>query len=385
MGGRSEGNRPGHSQPVIDFVVIGGGIAGVAAAAHLSRHGSVVLFEKESSLSYHTSGRSASMLVENYGSDGARPLVKAARKFLESPPKDSVDVPLLSNRAVLWVAGRGHMAALEERAAEAQGHGAQCELLDRVQVREHVPVMDPDWLSGGLYEPSGADIDVAGLHQAFVLMARANDAEIAIDSGVSAIEGRGGRWLVTAGGREVACEAVVNAAGAWGDHVAEMGGVKPIGLQPLRRTAFMVPGSEDSASWPMVVEAEEAFYFRPDGVQFLCSLAEEAPSEPTDARPRMEDVALAIDRINKATTLGIRTVNSQWAGLRTFAPDREMVIGEDPTAPGFFWLVGQGGIGIQTSPAYGALLASLAVDEPLPEALTQAGVDPASTDPARFR
>lgn len=135
----------------------------------------------------------------------------------------------------------------------------------------------------------------------------------------------------------------------------------------------------------MVVETNEQFYFRPDGSQFLCSLAEETPSEPTDARPRMEDIALAIERINEATTLAIRTVNSQWAGLRTFSPDRDLVIGEDPTAAGFHWLVGQGGIGIQTSPAYGRLLASLMTGEPLPEYVSDVGVDPDRTSPARFR
>jgi D-arginine dehydrogenase len=147
----------------------------------------------------------------------------------------------------------------------------------------------------------------------------------------------------------------------------------------------MVPANAESAQWPMLVETDENWYLRPDGVQFLCSLAEEVPSQPMDARPRMEDVALAIERINEATTLDIRTVNSQWTGLRTFAPDRDLVIGEDPTAHGFFWLVGQGGIGVQTSPAYGALLASLALMRDLPDDLVVAGVDPQRTAPNRFR
>jgi D-arginine dehydrogenase len=147
----------------------------------------------------------------------------------------------------------------------------------------------------------------------------------------------------------------------------------------------MVPGDEGYSRWPMVVDVEHNFYFRPDGAQLLCSLAEEKPSKPMDSRPEMEDVALAIERINQATTLDIRTVNSQWAGLRTFAPDRDLVIGEDPTAPGFFWLVGQGGTGIMTSPAYGALLASQVLGTGLPAELAQAGVDPATTSPHRFR
>ena len=135
----------------------------------------------------------------------------------------------------------------------------------------------------------------------------------------------------------------------------------------------------------MVVETRENWYLRPDGVQFLCSLAEEVASEPMDVRPRMEDVALAIERINLATTLDIRTVNSQWTGLRTFSPDRDLVIGEDPDAPGFFWLVGLGGIGVQTSPAYGVLLASLVTGERLPDSFLAAGVDPESTTPNRLR
>lgn len=368
-----------------DFAVIGGGIAGVAAAAHLAAHGSVILFEAESSLAYHTSGRSAAMLVEDYGSDGARPLVKAARPFLEDPPSGSTDNPLLSVRPVLWIAGRGQLDILEKQAAEAHERGARCVLLSPAEALAQVPVLREDWLDGALYEPSGADIDVAGLHQAFVRIARSHGAEIRTQARVSAIEARAGKWLVHAGGDRVEAGAVVNAAGAWGDRIAEIAGVAPIGLQPMRRTAFMVPGSQASAGWPMVVEGEERFYFRPDGVQFLCSLAEEVPSEPVDARPRMEDVALAIERINEATTIGIRNVNSQWTGLRTFAPDRDLVIGEDPTAPGFHWLVGQGGIGIQTSPGYGQLLACLVTGIDLPRHFIEAGVDPAKTSPERFR
>lgn len=368
-----------------DFVVLGGGIAGVAAAAFLAPHGDVIVFEMEPTLAYHTSGRSAAMLVENYGSDGARPLVKAARPFLEDPPPGAVDNPLLSDRSVIWVSSRGTLSTLEERAAEAQGRGARCELLSAEEAMDHVPALRLDWLDGGLFEPSGADIDVAGLHQAFVRIARRHDAELLTSAPVTEIAREDGRWAVSSGNRKVVADVVVNASGAWGDHTARLAGVAPIGLQPMRRTAFMVPGSEESAAWPMVVEANERFYFRPDGVQFLCSLAEEEPSEPMDARPRMEDVALAIERINDATTFDIRTVNSQWAGLRTFAPDRELVIGEDPTAPGFYWLVGQGGIGIQTSPAYGLLLASEITGIPLPEHFAKAGVDPERTSPTRLR
>lgn len=368
-----------------DFVVIGGGIAGVSAAAHLAPHGSVYLLEKESSLAYHTTGRSAAMLVERYGSQSSRSLVKAARPFIQNPPEGSVDTALLSDRPVIWVSPHSTVSTLEEQAAAARALGAQCVLMGPDEVRTHVPAMRSRWVAGGLFEPSGAEIDVAGLHQAFVRIARGRGTTILTDSPVTGIDREYGRWLVSSGDRQLSADAVVNASGAWGDHIAMMAGVAPIGLQPMRRTAFMVPGGEESSGWPMVVEVSENFYFKPDGIQILCSLAEETPSEPTDARPRMEDVALAIDRINEATTLNIRTVNSQWAGLRTFAPDRELVIGEDPTAPGFYWLVGQGGIGIQTAPAYGELLACLLTGADLPEHFKDAQVDPDRTSPARFR
>jgi D-arginine dehydrogenase len=370
---------------VTGFAVIGGGIAGVSAAAFLSPHGPVTLFESEPGLAYHTSGRSAAMLVEDYGSARARPLVKAARPFLENPPEGSVDHPLLSPRPVMWVSDPDSMPVLEERALTAQSRGARCVLVTVDDVMTHVPAMRRSWLGGGLFEPSGADIDVAGLHQAFVRIARRNGAEIRTSSPVTSIEAKSGRWVVASGDHRIDVDVLINASGAWGDVTAALAGVDPIGLQPMRRTAFMVPGSEASSRWPMVVEANEQFYFRPDGVQFLCSLAEEVPSDPMDARPNMEDVALAIERINEATTFDIRTVSSQWTGLRTFSPDRDLVIGEDPLAPGFFWLVGQGGIGIQTAPAYGHLLECLVTGKDLPAHFVDVGVDPMRTSPDRFR
>lgn len=277
------------------------------------------------------------------------------------------------------------MERLHAIADKGRSEGAGSELLSPEGVLELMPIMRPDWLGGGLLEPSGADIDVAALHQAFVRIARKNGAEIHTSSPVTSIDRTSGTWTVTSDQMSLNTSVVVNAAGAWGDEVARIAGVDPIGLRPMRRTAFMIPGRADLASRPMIVEVDENWYFKPDGEQMLCSLAEETPSEPMDAKPAMEDVALAIDRINQATTLAIRTVNSEWAGLRTFSPDRDLVIGEESTAPGFFWLVGQGGIGIQTAPAYGALLASLATDTVLDSALTAAEVDPGMTSPARFR
>ena len=365
-------------------VVIGGGIAGVSAAANLAPRADVTLLEREETLAYHTTGRSAALFVVNYGADGIRPLARASEAFLQSPPDGTTDAPLLSDRGLLWLATAEQMMTLEGIAAEGRASGARSKLLEPADVSDLVPVVRSDRIAGGLYEPTARDIDVAGLHQAFVRIARSHGATIETRAPVTELTRSGAGWRVTTPSVTYDADVVVNAAGAWGDVVAEMAGIDPVGLQPMRRTAFMVPGDESYASLPMVVDTEQRFYFKPDGVQLLCSLAEENPSQPTDPRPRMEDVALAIERINEATTLSIRTVNSQWVGLRTFAPDREMVVGEAPNSDGFFWLVGQGGTGIQTAPAYGALLASLVLGEDIPKDLSEAGVDPAVTDPGRF-
>jgi len=369
---------------VTDFVVIGGGIAGVSAAAHLAPHGSIVLLETEETLAFHTTGRSAALFILNYGAQGFRPLAKASQSFLENPPEGAADAPLLQDRGLLWIATADQMPGLQLIAADGVV-GAPSRLIDIDDVINLVPVIRPEVVAGGLLEPSAKDIDVAGLHQAFVRIIRSHGGELRTRSPVTSLQRHDKGWTVLAGGQTIDCDVVINASGAWGDEVAAMAGIDPIGLTPMRRTAFMVPGDDTYSSWPMVVDADQNFYFKADGTQILCSLGEEEPSPPTDPRPRMEDVALAIDRINATTTLGVRTVNSEWTGLRTFAPDRDLVAGEEPSAPGFFWLVGQGGTGIQTAPGYGALLSSLVLGDGLSSELLAAGVDPKITDPERFR
>lgn len=368
-----------------DFVVVGGGIAGVSAAAALAPHGAVTLLEMEGSLAHHTTGRSAALFVANYGGQGSRPLAHASLSFLEDPPQGATDTPLLSDRGALWIAEPEQMGHLHSIAEEGADSGAGSVLVDADEVLRLVPKLRRDRVAGALYEPSARDIDVAALHQAFVRIARRHDAQIRPSSRVTGLTGSNRGWRVNTAAGDIDCRAVVNAAGAWGDLVAGLAGIEPVGLRPMRRTAFMVPGDDGYARWPMVVDVDHRFYFRPDGPQLLCSLAEEIPDEPGDPTPRMEDVALAIERINHATTLDIRSVNSQWTGLRTFAPDGELVVGEEPTAPGFFWLVGQGGTGIMTSPAYGALLAAEVLGAPVPRHLVDVGVDPATTSPGRFR
>ncbi len=357
----------------------------MSAAAHLAPRSALTLLEMERTLAYHTTGRSAATFLANYGGTTSRPLAAASLGFFEHPPPDTVDAPLLSPRGALWIATVEQLDHLTAAAEQGRAAGAGSILIDSDRVRAMVPAIRPEYIAGGLWEQTAQDIDVAGLHQAFVRIARRADAEIRTAARVIRIEPRHDGWTVETTEDRFDCDVVVNASGAWGDRVAALAGIAPVGLVPMRRTAFMVPGDESYRDWPLVADAGEGFYFRPDGVQLLCSLAEEVPTQPGDPRPEMEDVAMAIERINGATNLAIRTVNSQWTGLRTFAPDRDLVIGEDPDASGFFWLVGQGGTGIMTSPAYGQLIASQVFGDPVPEALLAAGVEPNRTHPARFR
>lgn len=373
--------------PDADILVIGGGIAGVSAGHHLASAGRrVLLVEAEAQLAHHTTGRSAALFFENYGAGPVRPLTKASRPFLTDPPSDLVDVPLLSPRGALTIARPDQAEHLARVTEEGIRMGADVRPLTPAEAGAMVPALRTHLLAGALWEPGAADMDVAAIHQAFVRGMRRAGAEIRTSAPVTALEPiDAGGWRGVCGGEEVRADVVVDAAGAWCDVVAGMAGVAPIGLVPKRRTAFTVPGREEWRRWPLVVDVDHDFYFKPDGSQLLCSLADETPSEPCDARPEEIDVALAIDRINEATTIGIRSVRSAWAGLRSFVADGAMVIGFDPSAPGFFWLAGQGGTGIQTAPGAGRLVAGLVVDGHAPADMLELGLDPASLAPDRLR
>jgi D-arginine dehydrogenase len=231
--------------------------------------------------------------------------------------------------------------------------------LDPAQVLAMVPALNPDYAAAGIFDPQARDMDVDALFQGYLRGYRERRGELVVNAPVRSLERRAGVWRIGAGERVLEAPIVVNAAGAWADRVAALAGLEPIGLVPKRRTALIVAGptGADVNSWPVVDDIDEQFYFRPEAGKLLCSPADETPSEPCDAQPEELDIAIAIDRIERALPLDVRRVEHKWAGLRTFAPDKTPVLGPDPRAPGFFWLAGQGGYGIQTAPAM-ALLAS---------------------------
>lgn len=366
-----------------DVVVIGGGIAGMSSARALAGRGhNVAVVEREVSLTAHSTGRSAAQFLASYGGPALRVLSAASRPFLENGADGLADSELLEPRNVLWVAPAGFEQQLSERIAANQTTRTPCELLDASGAIRLCAALDPKWLEAAVIEYGGFDIDVAELHQAFLRGARAQGAEVRREQGVRALARRDGCWQVDVGDQILRCAVVVNAAGAWADEVARMAGVQPVGLQPYRRTVFTFASRFDPAGWPLVVGADESFYFKPEGAdQILASPADETPEPPCDVKPREIDVATGIEAINRATTLEVRSIRSTWAGLRTFAGDRVPVVGFDPGADGFFWCAGQGGTGIQTSPAMGVLTADLISGEtPAPPL---AGIAP-EISPQRF-
>jgi D-arginine dehydrogenase len=371
---------------MIDFLVIGGGIAGASAAYFLSERGRVVLLEREDVLGYHTTGRSAALYTENYGNAVIRGLTVGGRSFFHDPPPCFGDHKLLTPRGALAIAVKADRAGFDASLAEARRQAPSIAEVTLDEALSLCPVLDRDWVAFAHYEPDAMDMDVHAIHQGFLRGFRERGGEIVTRAAPSRVARRGDRWEIEAAGRVFAPRVVVNAAGAWADEVAALAGAKPVGLVPKRRTAFTIdaPDGIDSARWPMVMEVNEHFYFKPESGKLLVSPADETPSPPCDAQPEEMDIAIAAARLEEATTLEVRRVARKWAGLRSFVADKTPVVGFAPEAPGFFWLCGQGGYGIMTSPAMGRTTAALVAGDQLPEDLGARGVTEAALSPARF-
>lgn len=368
--------------PVTDVVVIGGGIAGVSVAHELAADFRVVLVEQEPHLAHHTTGRSAAVYLESFGARPVRALTRASRADYDSAPDVLGTPPLLSRRAALWVAPDDQLAHLAAMRSEQPGLA----LLDTDQTLAICPVLRPEHVRAALMEPEAADIDVMGLHQGYVRGATARGVEIRTAwRAVTLVPAAAGRWTVRADGDAIECADVVLAAGAWCDQLAVQAGARPLGLRPLRRTiAICPPAVATDPAWPLVGDVDHTYYWRVEGPNILCSPADETPTEPCDARPEELDVALALERANASARLGLRSVLTTWAGIRTFAPDRCPVVGEDPRCPGLWWVAGQGGYGIQMAPAVARTLASLLRGAGLPEDVAALGIQEQDLSPSRL-
>lgn len=375
-----------HPVEQVDFLVVGAGMAGASVAHWLSAHGQVVVLERESQPGYHTTGRSAAMYLEGYGSAQVQALTLASREFLLHPPADFAAHPLMVPRGALMVATVGQEAELSRHAAVLAELGVRHEVLTPAQASALVPVLRPERVLGAVHEPDACDLDVHAMHQGFLKGARRHGGRVVCGAEVQALHHDGVAWQVRTPVGAWQAPVLVNAAGAWADTLATLAGVAPLGLVPYRRAAFTFapPQGLDIQGWPMVYSAGEDWYFKPDAGLLLGSPANADATEPHDVQPEELDIALGIHRLQEATTLSIRRPAHTWAGLRTFAPDHSLVGGFDALAPGFFWLVGQGGYGIQTAPAMGQACACLASGQPLPAALADRGLSAAVLGPARL-
>jgi len=381
---RGENSGMDPAPPDFDTVIVGAGIAGASLAWQLLQGGTpqrVLLLEREAQPGMHSTGRSAAMWMPSYGPPAVRALTRVAGAFYAAPPPGFTDVPLLPPRGVLYVAAPGQQAALDELASELAPCCAGLQRLDAAATLARAPWLRADRLIGSLWDPESTDIDVHALHQGYLRGFRRAGGQLRSDAEVQAAQHDGHHWqLQLAGGDVLRARVVVNAAGAWGDVLAARCGAAPAGLVPRRRSAFTfrAPAGVATGAWPLVasVDAEgEGWYVKPDAGQLLGSPANADDSVPHDVRPEELDIALAVHRIEAATTLTVGRPTATWAGLRSFVPDGELVIGFDDVCPGFFWLVGQGGYGIQSAAGAAALAAALLTGAPLPKALLDEGVD----------
>ena len=367
-----------------DVVVIGGGIAGASAAAHLAETARVVLLERESQPGYHSTGRSAALFSETYGNASIRALTRAGRSYYESRAGGLSDYPILSPRGALIFAMPGQEPLLEAAWTELSPHDPSLQRLDAAETLAMVPVLRRDKIVRAIYAQDEMDLDVHALHGAYLRCLRRNGGQTVTDAAVTALNRKERNWLVSTPADDFATPVVVNAAGAWADEIAALAGLPPVGLVPKRRTALIVAAPPDVAidRWPIVVDAAETGYFKPEAGKLLVSPADETPVPACDVQPEDIDIAIAIERLHQRTTIAVRRVERKWAGLRSFVADKTPVVGFDPLADGFFWLAGQGGYGIQTAEGMSRCAAGLVLHGRLP---AEFGIDATVLSPARFR
>jgi D-arginine dehydrogenase len=329
-----------------DVIVIGGGIAGISAAARLSKHAQVTLLEAESALGYHASGRSAALFEENYGCASVKALNRASAAYHQ---------PYLTPRGFLLIGKKG-----EDEAFENDINNLKTNEVSITEAREHVPILN-DKISRAAYHDSAQDIDTDRMIQDFAKILRTNGGQIVTNAKVDKITYQNKRWAVLSGETPYTAETLVNAAGAWADQIAQLSNIPQIGIMPLRRSMARTPAphGHDISKWPIFFGVGEAWYAKPDAGKLLISPADETLVEPHDAYADDMTLAEGIDRFQQHVTHAVARVETTWAGLRSFAPDRTLVLGRDPTNPNFIWCAGQGGYGFQTAPAASQLISDI--------------------------
>ncbi|HEX3906447.1 MAG TPA: FAD-binding oxidoreductase [Mycobacteriales bacterium] len=367
-----------------DVVVVGGGMAGISLAAALASDGRVVVVESEPELGRHATGRSAASYLPSYGGAVARALTVASRIGYDEASAERGD-PLLTPHPMLLVSTDDESDRALQETAEVTG---SLDLVDSAGAIALCDALRPERIRAGGVDSAGMAIEVAGLHQLYLKRLRHAGGRILTSAPLHAVSRRTGGWQVSAGEHSISADVIVDAAGAWVDEVAALAGVPQIGLVPRRRSAFLVPIpvelTANAATWPMVGDAADRWYLKPDGGQLLGSPADQTPCPPCDARPDELEIARAIEEINGCTSLAIRHVSTTWAGLRSFVPDEMPVVGGWADHPGFFFYAGQGGFGIQMAPALAELGAAILTRGESPPRLAALGISAASVSPQRL-
>lgn len=372
-----------------DFLIVGGGIAGLSAASRLVRHGKVVVLEAEEALGYHSSGRSVSFSHYGIGNAAVRGLTAWSRAFFEGPPEGFCASPLARTVPTLYFSSEETLPALAALEAEMVRFTDRTRRVGAAEMAALCPALrtGAGGAVSGVLDPTGLKLDADALLHAFARAVRAGGGEVLTGRRVESVGRGAGEWRVSAGGERWSAPVLVNAAGAWADRLAGLAGVAPIGLRPMRRTIIVVdpPAGTDISFWPFAHSIAGDFYMLPEAGQLLVSPVDEVADDPCDAAPEDYDVALAADRLEHYTTVTVRRIAHRWAGLRSFVADRTPTAGFDPDAAGFFWLVGQGGYGLQTAPAMAAAVEALVTGGPWPEGLEQQGVMADRIRPDRLR
>lgn len=368
-----------------DFLIIGGGVAGLSAAARLARHGKVAVLEAEEALGYHSSGRSATFSHYGIGNNAVRALTAYSRGFF----LEHAEPPLCRISTALFVATEEMLPALAALQAEMAKFTDSLNPAEPTELQRRFPPLrtGADAIVAGIVFPEGLRLDSDAMLQAYARTVRQSGGTVRTGQRIIGIERSGPDWHVeTASGENWSAPILINAAGAWADAVAGLAGVAPLKLRPLKRTIIVVdpPAGADARDWPFVKTAVDDFYILPESGRLMASPVDEVESDPCDVQPEEYDVALAASKVEQYTTLPVSRIAHRWAGLRTFTPDRVPTAGFAPGAAGFFWLAGQGGYGLQTAPAMAEAVESLITGSPWPPGLSALGVEPVHICPERL-
>lgn len=378
-----------NERSAFDVIIAGGGMAGVSAAYELACAGQAVLvLEQEAQTAFHTTGRSAAMYALGYGPDPIVALTAASKEFYTAPPAGFAENPLKGpSVGCLFIGRADQTASLDAEQANLSRLIEGVERMTAAEAMARIPVLRADYVAGAVYEPLSATLDVNEIFMGFLRGATKAGARVETNAALVGAAFQNGVWQVETAKGVFEAPVLINAAGAWADDVARRCGVTPKAVTPKRRTAitFAAPAAVQGqiADWPLVIDVDEEFYFKHEAGLLLASPCDETPMPPHDVQPDEMDIAICADKVMRAATLDIQRISHKWAGLRSFAPDGAPIVGFDAQNTGFFWLVGQGGYGIQTAPAMARLASALVQGQSVPADIVQAGLNPAHIAPER--